>query len=252
MPFSLNLGVNGIGYSNIIVNIILVFASLLLLKHSGFNVFQSGQLSFSWMKGFVKVGSLSGFESFVRNFAYIMMISRMVNMVGEQGTCWVANNFIWGWLLLPVIQLGEVIKQEVAKDQNAIRNNMAGYVSITSIVVGIWIIIIPLYRPFMQHILHFDDVNKLFRLVLVLLIPYIAYAFQNIVDSIFYGRGVIQYMLLESVVTNAIYYGSCFVTYLAGCWEPTLLGIALMFGVGNIFDSIVSWLVYVRFKKKNI
>lgn len=72
MPFSLNLGVDGIGYSNIIVNIILVFASLLLLKRAGFNVFQSSKLSFSWMQGFVKVGALSGFESFVRNFAYIV------------------------------------------------------------------------------------------------------------------------------------------------------------------------------------
>lgn len=30
------------------------------------------------------------------------MISRMVNVVGEQGTYWVANNFIWSWLLLPI------------------------------------------------------------------------------------------------------------------------------------------------------
>lgn len=66
------------------------------------------------MKEFLKVGGISGLESFVRNIAYMLMISRMVNMVGGQGTYWVANNFIWGWLLLPVLQLGELIKRETA------------------------------------------------------------------------------------------------------------------------------------------
>ena len=48
------------------------------------------------MKDFFKIGGISGLESFVRNIAYMLMVSRMVNMVGEQGTYWVANNFIWG------------------------------------------------------------------------------------------------------------------------------------------------------------
>ena len=64
-------------------------------------------MNFSWMKEFIKVGGISGLESFVRNFAYMFMIVRMVNIVSEQGTYWVANNFIWGWLLLPILQLQE-------------------------------------------------------------------------------------------------------------------------------------------------
>ena len=46
----------------------------------------------------------------------MLMIVRMVNVVGEQGTFWVANNFIWGWLLLPVLQLGELIKSDCGED----------------------------------------------------------------------------------------------------------------------------------------
>ena len=38
-----------------------------------------------------------------------------------------------------------------------------------------------------------------------------------------------------------------FVLYLTGVWTPTLIGIALMFGGGNAFDSVVSFLVYRRF-----
>ena len=64
------------------------------------------------VKDFIKIGGISGLESLVRNFFYMIMIIRMVNAVSEQGTYWMANNFIWGWLLLPVIQLGELIKRD--------------------------------------------------------------------------------------------------------------------------------------------
>ena len=90
-------------------------------------------------------------------------------MVGEQGTYWVANNFIWGWLLLPILQLGELIKQETATDEKAVKNNSLGYFTITVGVCLLWCITIPLWKPFMQNVLNFSDVDKLFELVLVLL-----------------------------------------------------------------------------------
>ena len=99
LPVSANLGVNGIGYSNIIVNALLLVVSLVLLSREGIRVFGKAKLNFIWTKEFFKVGGISGVESLVRNVAYMMMIARMVNVVGEQGTDWVANNFIWGWLL---------------------------------------------------------------------------------------------------------------------------------------------------------
>ena len=69
---------------------------------------------------------------------------------------------------------------------------------------------------------------------------YVLYAFQNVFDSIFYGLGKTNYMLFESVVTNTVYYGIAFILYLTGIWTPSLIGIALLFGIGNAFDSIVS------------
>ena len=251
LPVSMNLGVNGIGVSNIIVNALLFVTAVVILARQGCRVFSRGKLSFAWAKDFAKVGGVSGLESFVRNIAYILMVSRMVNMVGEQGTYWVANNFIWGWMLLPVIQLGELIKQETAKDENAINNNSLGYFSITAIVCALWTILIPTYKPFMQYVLGYSDVDKLFELVMILFGFYVLYAVQNVFDCTFYGRGKTNYMLFESVVTNSIYYGLFFVLYLTGVWEPTLIGIALMFGVGNAFDSVVSGIAYAYFLKKN-
>ena len=250
LPISLNLGVNGIAFSNIIVNLVLVITAIILLSKEGIVLFKKEKLNFAWMKDFVKVGGISGLESFVRNIAYMLMIARMVNMVGGQGTYWVANNFIWGWLLLPILQLGELIKRETATDENAIKNNSLGYFVITAIVCVIWCITIPIWKPFMSHILNFNEVDKLFELVMVLLGFYMLYAFQNVFDSTFYGLGKTNYMLFESVVTNIIYYGGAFILYLCGVWEPTLIGIALLFGIGNAFDAIVSLVAYAFLLKK--
>lgn len=250
LPFSLDLGVNGIGYSNIIVNVFLLLVSLVLLSKEKISVWSKRKPDFAWMKEFFKVGGISGLESFVRNVAYMVMIARMVNVVGEQGTYWVANNFIWGWLLLPVIQLGELIKQEVASDKENVRRNSLGYFSITAIISLLWFVSIPFWKTFMTHALGFDEVDKLLRLVLLLLGFYVLYAVQNVFDSIFYGLGKTNYMLFESVVTNTIYYGLAFVLYVLGVWTPTLTGIALLFGMGNAFDSMVSFVAYRHLLKK--
>ena len=253
LPVSLKCGVNGIGISNIISNLLLFIIAAVLISRGGYPVFKKTKLSFAWMKDFFKIGSISGLESFVRNIAYMLMVSRMVNMVGEQGTYWVANNFIWGWMLLPITQLGELIKQETAKDRNAVRNNTLGYFAVTAMTCLLWVVTIPLYKPFMKYVLNYSDVDKLFKLVMVLFVFYVLYAFQNVFDATFYGRGKTKYMLFESVVTNSIYYGAFFILYLCGAWKPTLIGIALMFGFGNAFDTVVSYLAYRHFlKKENI
>ena len=250
LPVSLNLGVNGIAVTNIIVNLLLLAVSLVLLLAEKVNVFSLERLDFSWAGEFIKIGGISGVESLVRNVAYMVMVARMVNVVGEQGTYWVANNFIWGWLLLPVLQLAELIKQETAADRENIRKNSLGYFGITAIISALWFASIPAWKPFMTYILGFDDVDKLFNLVLLLVGFYVLYAVQNVFDATFYGIGKTQYMLFESVVTNSIYYGIAFILYATGVWVPTLTGIALLFGIGNAFDSIVSLAAYAHLLKK--
>lgn len=244
LKISANLGVNGIGYSNILVNAILACISIYLLYKEGIIVFSKGKVSFNWIKDFLKIGGISGLESLIRNAAYMIMICRMVNVVNEQGTYWVANNFIWGWLLLPITQLGELIKQEVSTDEKALKNNTLGYFTVTGITCLIWCISIPLWKPFMSNMLLFNDVDKLFTLVIILLGFYVLYSFQNVFDCEFYGLGKTDYMFFESIITNTIYYGGAFILYKIGIWIPSLTGIALLFGIGNAFDTIVSGAVY--------
>lgn len=223
---------------------------MIILARLGINVINKEKMDFSWMKEFVKIGGISGLESLVRNLAYMVMIARMVNVVNEQGTYWVANNFIWGWLLLPITQLGELIKQETSTNKDAVKNNSIGYFFMTLIIVIIWCVLIPAYKPFMQYVLNYGDIDKLFSLVMVLFGFYILYAFQNVFDCTFYGLGKTNLMLFESVVTNSIYYGTTFILYKTRVWVPTLEGIALLFGIGVAFDAVVSFIAYICLLKK--
>ncbi len=86
LPISLKIGVNGIAIGNICVNIVLVIVGLLMLHQDGIQVITKGKNNFSWLKEWIRVGGLSGLESFVRNAAFTIMIIRMINMVQEQGT----------------------------------------------------------------------------------------------------------------------------------------------------------------------
>ena len=250
LPISANLGVNGIGYSNIIVNVFLLLVAFGLLAREQIYIWPNNKLDFIWLKELARVGGVSGLESLVRNVAYMVMISRMVNVVGEQGTYWVANNFIWGWLLLPVIQLGELIKQEIAEDKRNIHRNSRSYFGITGLIVLLWFMSVPMWKPFMVSVLEVGEAEKVFGLVLILIGFYVFYAFQNVFDATFYGLGKTKYMLFESIVTNFIYYGIAFVLYVMNVWSPSLIGIALLFGFGNVFDSVVSFGAYVYMLKK--
>lgn len=250
--FLFNLGIYGIGITDILVDASLFVVTVLLIRQSGYDILQKQKLSFSWMRSFVKIGGMSGLEALVYSTVSIVMIGRMINIVDESSTFWLANNFICGWLVLPILQLGELIKNEVAKDINAVRDNLKGYLTATAIICAIWFILIPAYKPFMTYVLGYPDVDKLFTLAVTLLFFYIFFAFQNVFDMIFYGAGKTEYMLIEAVIVNSIYFGLFFIAYLYGFWIPTLMGIIYMFGFAMLFDAIVSWLVFRYLFKKHI
>lgn len=251
LDISLNLGVNGIAITNIIVNIVLLVVSLWLLKLNGLNVLKSTKMSFEWLKELFVKGGISGLESLVRNLAFMLMIVRMVNVVGEQGTFWVANNFIWGWLLLPVMQLGELIKADTGeKSYQAVKEKSLGYFGVTTIIVLLWFITLPLWEPFMKHIMQVSNYQDVFYIVLISVSFYVLFAFNNVIDSIFYGLGKTSYMLFQSLVINTVFYGTAFVLYQNGVFEPSLTLIALMFATGTALDSILTMGMYFWMLKR--
>ena len=253
LDISLNIGVNGIAISNIFVNISLICLGIILLRKINVNIFNGKKMSFSWVKEWYKVGKFSGLESFVRNLVFMIMIIRMVNIISEQGSYWVANNFIWGWLLLPALALSDLMKKEVAEDKENIKNNTLGYFILSTIFVVLWLVSIPLWKPFLRYIMNVTGYETVFFIVIVQTIFYIVFIYNNICDSAFYGTGRTDYMLIQSLIVNIGYYGIAFILYVNGVFIPTLLSISLLFGLGLVMDFIPTVILYfVMLKKLNI
>lgn len=250
LPFSLNMGVNGIALSNIIVSIVSLVVAFILLAKEDIKVFKKSKLDFKWLKEYGKIGLFSGLESFVRNIAFMLMISRLVNVISEQGTYWVANSFIWTWLLLPATALYDVIKKETAENKDNIRTKTLGYIVISAIFSVLWFASIPLWTPFVRYVLNAAEYETVVYVTLIQSPFYIAYIFNCIFDGTIYGRGKTLYMLIQSLATNTLFYGVMFILWKVGVFQPTLTGIALMFGAGTALDLIPTILCYVYLLKK--
>ncbi|MDR2790018.1 MAG: hypothetical protein LBB59_03470 [Campylobacteraceae bacterium] len=250
LSISLKFGVSGIAYTNIIVNSLLFIAAAFILYREKI-IFKNSKMSFAWIKNWSKIGGISGLESFVRNFIFAVMIIRMVNIVGEQGTFWVANNFIWGWLLLPILQLGELVKRDCGENGlNAVREKIIGYFAAVTIIVLLWFLTIPLWQPFLHHVMGLSNYKEVFYLALISIGFYVLFAYNSIIDSVFYGTGKTHYMLFQSLAVNILFYGAVFIFYLKGIYQPTLIKITLMFAVGIALDSILTYAMFAWMLKK--
>jgi len=248
----LNIGVNGIARTNIIVNIILLIVMFLVFKRLNIQIIiKTVSLDFSWLKEWFVIGGMSGLESFVRNAAFILMVLRLVNVVAEQGPFWVTNSFIWGWLLLPVLQLGELIKRDSAVNSRQYKEKIPGYFALTVLIIIIWIVSIPLWDIFINKVMGIENYQNILNLSLISLGFYIVFALNNVVDSIFYGHGRTDLMLYQSLIVNIVFYGLAFILYITGFFVPTLTGIAIMFGTGIVFDSLITFIMFYYFYNAN-
>ena len=88
-------------------------------------------------------------------------------------------------------------------------------------------------------------------LVLILLPFYILYVYNTLADSVFYGKGRTELLALQSIITNVTVYGTAFALFQLEIFEPTLIGIALLFGTGIFVDSIVTYYLYFKYLREN-
>ncbi|MDA0081478.1 MATE family Na+-driven efflux transporter [Brachyspira hyodysenteriae] len=238
---SLNLGVNGIAYNNIISNLISVIIALVLLNKSGYNIFDKIKLQFLWNKKVSSLNVISGLESFYRNLIYSIVLVRMINIVGEQGNYWVANSFYWAWLLIPINQIGTLVRTDLSKDHN---RSLKPYVLLTTICVLIWIALIPTYKYFMKYIMNAQNLESVMSLIMILFPFYIFYAYYNIISNLLYAIGQIKYMLLQSFIVNTFFNIPYFILYLKGAYEITLLNITLRFGLAILISTVIIYIIY--------
>ena len=243
-----SMGVDGIAVSNIMANGImgtLAITLLVVIKQIRPGKFNKEDLPH--LKDWGCVGLFAGAQQFIDNIVYALMICRLVNAVSESGNYWVANNFIWGWLLIPITCLVEIIRKDAGADGYKLKQ--LNYYSIAIFTILLWFALIPSYNWFFGTVEGLDNPGRIFEIVVKNLGFYIAYALSQIPDAIFVGMGKTKYNAINSLFCNIVYYGIWFILYKTGAVVMTMDMIIIMFGVGNIVHwgvSLIEEKVFLR------
>ncbi len=253
--FSLNLQYQGLGISSIISGLLYFLASLtyFFLRRSKMftlHLIKTDIFTKQYIQQYFKGFLLAGTETLVRNVIFTLMIIKMFDLIAEQGTYWVANGYIWGWLLLPINILSLFIKETYSSDivfsdkTKDRRYKMGFYYCLTIIFILIWFVTIPSYKPFIQNVLNVDDPTDVYRIVMILLGFYVCFALSQVIDAYFIAEGRIGIFLVQTLIVNFTVYPIYFICYKTGVWVPSLESISLMFGVGLLVDLIVDVILY--------
>ncbi len=245
------MGIDGIAVSNIIANTIMGGLGILMLVLT--KQLRPGKFNkddFPHLKDWGRIGLFAGGQQFLDNIIYALMIVRMVNAVSESGNYWVSNNFIWGWLLIPITCMVEIIRKDAG--ENGYKLKQLNYYSLTTFVIVIWFSLIPTYQWFFGTVEGLDNPGYIFEIVLKNLGFYVAYAFSQIPDAIFVGMGKTKYNAINSLICNIVYYGIWFILYQTKAVTMSMDMIIIMFGVGNVVHWIVSLVEEKVFLKREL
>jgi len=253
-PFSLNLGVLGVAWSEVAAGSCLFITTLILLRHIIFDKVRNF-VSFFTLKDwriYFWVGGWSGLDSLVRNVAYFFMIVRLLNLLGESsiGGYYLAMHILWSFLLVPILALSESTKVLVANhsaDIYKVRRIWYSALVIGGIIIMLWLVLLPFWGNFADFLNPNNEiVSYSTKAMLILIVPYILLALNLVTDSIFYGVGKTQYQAYQAIITNGSVYVIAFVAYLTNLWTPTFNSILILFGIGIVVDSILT--VYYAFR----
>lgn len=223
---------NGAAYSEIVVNsIVAVIAVCLAMrrKHLAFE-----KMKFDWLKDWAKIGAFTAIQIFLDNFIYAVMICKMVNAVQASGNYWVANNFIWGWLLVPVSSLAEIIKKNDV-DRLTVRNTWkygAG-------IIVVWAASIPAWNWFISKPMA-SDADTILNIVFPLIPFYVAYLISAFIDSWFISKGKTAYIAVISFVINIVYYGILYILFKQDVFSESISFVVYMFGGGMAVHCVLS------------
>lgn len=234
-----HFGINGVAISNVVTNCLMSGVGIIVLRMNHLiRISRWEKKTWIMIKEWAKIGLFSGMQSLIDNLIYALMVCKMVNMVAEQGNYWNANNFIWGWLLIPITALSEVIKRDCQKDNLYSRQRQ--YHLITIGVCALWTLTMPMWYLYYKYCNQLDNAYEVFLITIKLIPFYIAYAFSVVPDSIFIGMGKTNYNAINSLIINIGYYGIFYMLYQTGILTMSMNVIILMFGFGMMVHLLIS------------
>jgi O-antigen/teichoic acid export membrane protein len=237
-------GATGIALTNILVNAIMAIVSVMLLHREGLLRSWSG-LDKSALNDWARTGLFSGGQVFVANLIYMLVVMKMVNDVSQMGDYWLANNFIWGWLIVPVAALGDKLRNEFYGGYRRIWN----YLALTTLILGIWLLTVPFWGFFFGGVIGMEDPGPVLDIVSKSVPFYVAYAYSVILQSVLISVGRTDYIFFECLLVNFVYYGVVYGLFLAGAFEASMDFAILMFGFGLVVCLAIDVILYSRSKK---
>lgn len=226
----------GAAYAEIAVNALIGLIAVLSAYGKGYLKFAMPGKDF--LKDWCKIGAFAGIQIFLDNFIYAVMVCKMVNAVSESGNYWVANNFIWGWLLVPVTCLVEVIKKN-----DKIRLTMKNCWRYLIMIFAVWLITMPRWKSFISGPMASDG-NVIMKIVLPLVPFYITYMISAVIDGWFVSHGRTIYNAINSLIVNVGYYGIIYLAFKHGMFAENMMFIIGMFGCGMLVHMAASILMY--------
>ncbi len=243
-------GVNGIAYSNIAVNSVCVALCLFVVFKEKLFVF-SFHFDKLFIKSYLLTGLFSGAQILLDNIIYFAIVCKMVNAVAEQGNYWTANNIIWGFMLVPISALAEIIKKDCGEELTVWK--MKQYHRVILVTFLAWLCFVLVLDPFLKNVMGIENFEAIRRILIILIPFYLVYSYTVLFDNILIGHGKTQYCFVTSVIVNLIYYPILYGLMLKGIFTPDITFICMMFGFGmtvHLGCSVVSFLVYKNIRKK--
>ena len=237
-------GAAGIALTNVSVNAVMSMTALVLLYREGLLRRWSG-LDRVALRDWARTGVFSGGQVLVANLVYAMIVMRMVNDVDGMGSYWLANNIIWGWLIVPVAALGDKLRNEYYSGYRKIWN----YLALTTLVLATWLLSVPLWGFFFGDVIGMEDPAAVLDIVCKSVPFYVAYAYSVILQSVLISVGRTDYIFFECLLVNLVYYGIAYGLFLAGVFEASMDFVILMFGFGLVVCLIIDVLLYSRSKR---
>ncbi|MCM1089264.1 MAG: hypothetical protein NC092_13630 [Butyrivibrio sp.] len=241
-----SFGVNGIAYSNIAVSIVSSVCCVVMLKYEDLLPSKGIRLSKDLVRDYVRVGLFSGGQILLDNIIYACVVCKMVNEVAEQGNYWVANNVIWGLLLIPVSAMSEVVKKDCA--DRIERGNIVAYLKVCMWTFLMWGVFLLVLNPFLNRVMGISNYNDISHIIYVVLPFYIAYTISQVISSIFIGKGETWRNAIVSVVVNLVYYPIVYLMVRAGIFMPSIDFICIMFGMGMVINMVCCVCLWWRSK----
>ena len=216
-----------------------------------------GTYRFHWLKTWSKIGLYSGLESLIKNLVYLIVVLRAMNVLNEQGSYWVANTFVWSWLLLPILPLSDLVKQDVASDlKNEARKKpfwvkLFPYAAFTALSLLVWLISLPGWDWFVSTVLNAEKPELVRSLITQLPLCYACFTCASLISGVLYALGRTDLLALKAVFVNDVIV-VLFVLFSNGVLFPEkdVFAVATIFGVGLVLGTVMNCAIFAFVVKK--